>query len=775
MSEGIEQYFFLGKIFEGASKDTQYIEDPMKDIPASSNFYRAAGQDVADGLQRTIYVQWDKKNNSLDGIGGVGTVTMKVLDNKKNGYKEIIQKQFGGFNMYEPTALVGKDANGKNVLFTYFRKMEIYQCALQLHCGDFNGDTIDDILIAVSGRVLIIDGTDYQTVLADVDFAENGPCMNMACDVDDINKDGKSDLAMVYSKNDRYTIEVYNSLEKLKNKDYDFRGVYAEIFKEKPAGIVIGDIDNDNTANILMVCPSERQAGENWIDYNILTWNNNSQKIEEIKRQSTFHVPGFSNNGLEPILVKSRGLGYAPDLFVDGGLDRWDASTKNYIFLSNINVDEGSLYTQKVYIGSGNATALNIDGNSKGVESLLLTPNWLVGFSPNSNGETPFVKYNFIYLFKPDAEGNWKNNADIIATWFDPIGTYSAFSKDGKWLRGGYKCTTMNKVRASSYIRELKLTSIETTISEPRIYSLLAAPPYWASYKEKYEDAPGTSWGYANAEGSGQTNSSEQSASMIAGYEQEFNIPLIGTTIGSIDFETQMKWGWEQMNEKSVVTSFGQDYTTMWDDAVILTLTPFTAFNYTVTKSSNPDDIGNQLMVGVPEEPRNMPLSLNDYMQLRADNAAIPNLKMLFQHTVGDPFSYKEEYIHAMPQRYGNDGQPEIMWGHNDKNNMQDVGSAAAVSRSIEITEEEVNENSNSFEMDMTLVGTLFGAKMGAGYGYNNKNGIQHIESKGHTISGTIVPPVKIGDVPNFRWNVCRKNVSFEGQEFPVVTYIVRQ
>ena len=771
MSEGIEQYYLQDKMLEGKDPDDSGI---TQETAVSPYFHRVVGQDVADGLQRTIYVQWDRKATSLDGIGGAGTVTMKVSDNKKNGYREITRKQFGGFTMYEPAALIGTPAKNEEVLTTYFRKMESYQCALQVHCGDFNGDTIDDILIAVSGRVLIIDGTDYSTILANVNFGVNGPCMFMTCDVGDINKDGKCDLAMVYAKDDRNVVEVYHSgLENLKNKNYDFRGVYAKVYG-KPSGIVVGDIDNDNTTDILMVCASDVQGGYNWLDYNILTWNNKLQKVEEFKRIQQYHIFGNSDCGLEPVLVKSRGLGYAPDVYVDCGIDRWDPSKQTFSYLTIIDAGDGGLYSQKTYFGSGNTVALNIDGNSKGKESLVMMTNWLVGFDPNSKGETPFIKYNNLYVYEPDASGNWEK-AIIKVGWIEDLFNYHATSKDGKWTSGKYSCNTLGKVRASSYLRELKLTGIETTISEPRIYSLLAAPPYWASYKERYEDAPGTSWGYANAEGTGQTQSSEQSATMVAGFEQEFNIPLIGTTIGSIDFETQMKWGWEQMNEKTTVTSFGQDYTTMWDDAVILTLTPFTAFTYTISKSSNPDDIGNELLVGVPDVPRNMPLSLNDYMQLRADNAAIPNLKMLFQHKVGDPFSYKEEYINAMPSRMSRNSEPEILWGHNDKDKLQDVGSVAAVSRSIEITQEEVNESSNSFEMDMTLVTTLFGAKMGGGYGYNNKNGIQHIESKGHTISGTIVPPVKIGDVPNFRWNVCRKNVKFEGQEFPVVTYMVRQ
>ena len=258
---------------------------------------------------------------------------------------------------------------------------------------------------------------------------------------------------------------------------------------------------------------------------------------------------------------------------------------------------------------------------------------------------------------------------------------------------------------------------------------------------------------------------------MIAGYEQDFNLPLIGTKVGGIDFELQIKNTWEESHESSTMTEYGQDYTTFWDDAVVLTMTPFTAYMYTVVQSGNIDEIGSQLMIGAPDKPRTMLLNLADYMAMRADNPAIPNLQALFKHKPGNPWSYEREFAESIKS------VGTVLWGNGSSIDMQNVGSGGTAARSIAITQEQVSSKENEFALDATLVMNVMGVKLGGGYGYTNKNGISHTESVGHTVVGSVMAPRRINDpaAKNFSWNICRKNVEFEGQKFPVVTYVVER
>lgn len=304
-----------------------------------------------------------------------------------------------------------------------------------------------------------------------------------------------------------------------------------------------------------------------------------------------------------------------------------------------------------------------------------------------------------------------------------------------------------------------------TTMTEPRIYAVLAAPPFFEGYE--YEDSPSTSWGKTSSQATGGGFASSNIASLILGFEQD--ITIFGHKIGGVDFETHIGYDYTFSDEEEITTEYGIEYTTFTQDAVVLQFTPFTTYTYKCTRSDNPDELDGLFTISLPDKPRNMVLSMDDYVLLRADNPNIPDLRKVFTHTMGNPFTYPSSPDDFKPN-YGKGG---VLWANGDSSKMVDAGSGGKIALSITITEETTSTSEHSFELDVELVGNLAGIKAGFGYGNGETWSTSHTEGVGHSVTGEVLGPKQLGEVPNFRWNICKYNYKLNNQEFPVVNYMV--
>ena len=155
------------------------------------------------------------------------------------------------------------------------------------------------------------------------------------------------------------------------------------------------------------------------------------------------------------------------------------------------------------------------------------------------------------------------------------------------------------------------------------------------------------------------------------------------------------------------------------------------------------------------------------------DAPGTPNLHEVFDHQIGNPFSYP-----TCPDDITRKaGKVEILWGENRWDDWMPIGSGGSVIRDITLTESMAKRASFSYSMETELVVSAGCAKAGVGFGYNNTNETTHEETTNFSVSGC-VPGLAPGDNnpnrPYFQWNLCWYKYTLAGQTFPVVNYIVK-
>jgi hypothetical protein len=104
------------------------------------------------------------------------------------------------------------------------------------------------------------------------------------------------------------------------------------------------------------------------------------------------------------------------------------------------------------------------------------------------------------------------------------------------------------------------------------------------------------------------------------------------------------------------------------------------------------------------------------------------------------------------------------------------IGSGVDVNRSISLDETTAVTSGFNFNVNMELVATAFGVKLGAGYGHGETNESTHIEGVGHSIAGHVSGVSNLGEygLADYQWTVCWYKYRLGGQEFPVVNYVVK-
>ena len=122
----------------------------------------------------------------------------------------------------------------------------------------------------------------------------------------------------------------------------------------------------------------------------------------------------------------------------------------------------------------------------------------------------------------------------------------------------------------------------------------------------------------------------------------------------------------------------------------------------------------------------------------------------------------------------------ELNWGCEDPEAIvRRIADPATCIVTLTITEttETSSIKENSFSLEAQLVVNFLGAKAGFGYGHGENWSTTHTDGVGSVVSAEVLGPTKIGDqnIPNFYWNFCKYNYRLNGQEFPVVNFIVKR
>ena len=310
----------------------------------------------------------------------------------------------------------------------------------------------------------------------------------------------------------------------------------------------------------------------------------------------------------------------------------------------------------------------------------------------------------------------------------------------------------------------------EYMLTSPHIDAVLAAAP---NYPEWYSGSNGPSsfWGTSSSSGSGTESQVTHSASLILGFEHEWNVPIFAIKLGGIDFTAKIKNGISMgfSTERTVTKSIS--YQSGDEDAVVLTAIPYDAYFYTVKKSDNPEQEGKEVMISFPRKPITQMITVDSYNKYTEGQNAPVIDKSILKHTIGKPLTYPTSTA-GLSNLTGND---QFLY---TGNGFTGAGNTGGVSKEIEINESQSTSKALSTDVEAELVFTVLGGlKLGAGYGFNNTDTYTTTIGKSTTV-GAYVPGIRVdapSDIYRFNWNLVWYNYMSANQTFSVVYYLVQK
>ena len=806
----------FGTVFVNATDGTvtqkQAEGDWMKDNSGSrknrTRLKKLCPQKVADGTYNTLKVSYDVTVHDYESDGSTethwmardiegkeGQLILEVFGNAATDFA--LQKTLtlpGTYTMPEFDGFKEDDTRWAEEL----RLNEFYMKRLNLLAADYNQDGVDDVVVGFCNYWTVFDGTDYTTVLAQRTFPTD--CVR-AC-VGDLDENGYNDLGVIYQHNDQIHVRVVmddiQKFDAAKNSSFDEVADYIGTLPVEKAGvssfldIKFGDITNTgNSVLCLAVANRHINKSPKSVFYVLQRGNNNLlqqafrfEEEQKVELSNMDHDRTSTNTNSTIAVVHTQGLGQRPDVLLHNGLYRLNDSYEFEQVSIGGYKEDGKLID--VAIHSDNvAVGRFTDDLPEGYEQLAYLGTRVANFhSKKWTSSAGDIHSRGIYacveVLTPDTNKGVMTRKELHTGC---VGSVCSWSKDGDFHFGA----NFPAFCATSYTnidtRRYKFVSCQATMSEPRIKFALAAAPYWAKVPAGYahagedydygDNGPSTEWVKSTSTSQGEGYSNGTSSKLIFGIEQENKVSLFGVEIGKygFEFETNIGYEWQKSYERTNTYTFESGCSASRDNKVGLTMTPVWLYTYECIDSNDPDNIGTTLVCGAPSYPRDLELSVTDYMLLRGDRDDIPDVSSIFTHTPGNPLTYLSN-----PDLVKSEG--DIIWSNNDKNKFSTTGSDGTSSFSIEVSTENSTTTTNTFNMEMSLVafaGVMnTTVKAGVGFGYSHDWSSSYSTGYGTTVTGTVPLPKSWGDVPIFDWNMYRHVVEIGGQKFPVVNYIVK-
>lgn len=561
----------------------------------------------------------------------------------------------------------------------------------QLLTADFNRDGTDDIVLGVGG---------YMTVLDCIKV------LNTTRTYTEWNR-GKDGEVIAFDNFNRW------------DRGNDAKTVVR---------MAVGDVNNDNSPELVLL----RARNNPYINkLELIAVDINKNRGELVLYDDVFGIKHHMYCSLGDcnvtLLRSENGLSSNRDIVAGADLWRWDASAGkvkfdrrvfdwidkgNYsIFADNIVPVNlmGNGYPEAMYYFASMSTS---DNKGQRYMYTFLGANILQWYSTGSNDKNLINWSDWRYnsqLFKYNTHGKqWSSNKECELMWWFGDG-------DVEWGNNAAMCA----VNINASCKTLEYRSTQKAFGEPTIYAMIAAPPtylYADGEKAPSEDYV-TTWGYSRSSSTETTKSGSVSASIIGGFEYEFNLPLVGQKVGGVDFTTKLQSEISKSSSSGTSVTYSQTYEARDDNRVVMQVTPYTLYTYEITNAKDSDEIGGKYQVAIPGKSRTIGLALSDYEALVGNAPGVPYLGNVFKHTVGNPFSY--------PKPGTIDGW-NVMWGNGKDDSYVTTGSGGATTREISIERSTSGSTGFSFSNETELVVTAGCVKAGVGFGYNRSNEVSH-------------------------------------------------
>ena len=696
----------------------------------------------------------------------------------------------------------------------YIKKLKFYQtrAMLCLTAGDFDGDGKDTLMVYTPGNNNSTDTVDSikEYTFSGSTLTDNGRVINLGdvidggrdalkamlyhdgngdnelrahlsvdMEVGDVDMDGIDELAMTVNVNDlkesEYKLDgkTYTNFEKsyLTVYDYNNSNKWSQMTKQtllnsngdakgraRFAGVTIGYVSDKPIGSMPpeVVAVGYYDQNDNYRDCDF----NKSKLLAYSYQYSTKDnswtpkfkatevvTNGFTNTGTKgddvqnPIAVAA--------VAADG------VNTQEYLFIS------GSMYK----VGTANGSQLSIlEGSDKGHD------RWLGGRLINNSGILDYAVGNF--------NGNKQGMEQVYYVEYRKQETFDKqFLKIGQLYKGStgstftrweddwtyYDKSNCNLALTTADVNNdamlAKIQSVSTGYTDPKVMAILEASPHFAEVNDGDIGNSQTGIGYSKDNTVTVTASGSFGFDIMAGFE--YVAPLIETG-GGVEFNTSHTFtvGATKSTSKGITVEWNNDTN---DNMVLMYATPMTYYEYQVkypddTKKGNSPKLTSSMTLAVPGNPSMNMVSVDTYNKAASAYEGMQQIgSNLHLGTSGQPNTYRS----SLPS--GKHSEQSGRVGHYKDSGTQLQSFTAATSSGVNFE--------YSYEGSVQMYGVVGGFKAGGGYHWGASAGTERVNTNTITKLGAVTGG---GDSRyNFDWSFGTWTVPFNGDEVPVLGYVV--
>ena len=692
----------------------------------------------------------------------------------------------------------------------YIKKLKFYQtrAMLCLTAGDFDGDGKDTLMVYTPGNNKSTDTVDSikEYTFSGDTLTDKGRVINLGdvidggrdalkamlyhdgngdnelrahlsvdMEVGDVDMDGIDELAMTVNVNDLkeksydghtdyeksyLTVYDYNnnkSWKQLMNKKLlnsndgpsgraRFAGVTIGYVSDAPSGsmppevVAVGYYDKNGNYQDCDFDKSKLLAYSYQYSTNDNSWTAKCKATEVVTN-------GFTNTGTKgddvqnPIAVAA--------VAADG------VNTQEYLFIS------GSMY--KVDPANGKQLSI-LEGSDKGHD------RWLGGRLINNSGILDYAVGNF--------NGNKQGMEQVYYVEYRKQETFDKqFLKIGQLYKGStgstftrweddwtyYDKSNCNLALTTADVNNdamlAKIQSVSTGYTDPKVMAILEASPHFAEVNDGDIGNSQTGIGYSKDNTVVVTASGSFGFDIMAGFE--YVAPLIETG-GGVEFNTSHTFtvGATKSTSKEITVEYSNDTN---DNRVLMYATPMTYYEYQVkypddTMKGNSPKLTSSMTLAVPGNPSMRMVSVDTYNKAASAYEGMQQIgSNLHLGTSGQPNTYRS----SLPS--GSHSEQSGKVGHYKDSGTQLQSFTVATSSGVNFE--------YSYEGSVQMYGVVGGFKAGGGYHWGASAGTERVNTNTITKLGAVTGG---GDSRyNFDWSFGTWTVPFNGDEVPVLGYVV--
>lgn len=692
----------------------------------------------------------------------------------------------------------------------YIKKLKFYQtrAMLCLAAGDFDGDGKDTLLIYTPGNNKSTDTVDSikEYTFSGSTLTDKGRVINLGdvidggkealkamlyhdgngdnelrahlsvdMEVGDVDMDGIDELAMTVNVNDlkETSYDGHTELEKsyLTVYDYNDKSSWTQKLNKKLlnsndgasgrarfAGVTIGYVSDAPSGSmppeVVAVGYYDKNGNYKDCDFNkskllaySYQYSTNDNSWTEKCKATEVVTNGFTNTGTKgddvqnPIAVAA--------VAADG------VNTQEYLFIS------GSMYK----VGTANGSQLSIlEGSDKGHD------RWLGGRLINNSGILDYAVGNF--------DGNKQGMEQVYYVEYRKQETFDKqFLKIGQLYKGStgstftrweddwtyYDKSNCNLALTTADVNNdamlAKIQSVSTGYTDPKVMAILEASPHFAEVNDGDIGNSQTGIGYSKDNTVTVTASGSFGFDIMAGFE--YVAPLIETG-GGVEFNTSHTFtvGATKSTSKEITVEYSNDTN---DNMVLMYATPMTYYEYQVkypddTKKGNSPKLTSSMTLAVPGNPSMNMVSVDTYNKAASAYEGMQQIgSNLHLGTSGQPNTYRS----SLPS--GKHSEQSGKVGHYKDSGTQLQSFTTATSSGVNFE--------YSYEGSVQMYGVVGGFKAGGGYHWGASAGTERVNTNTITKLGAVTGG---GDSRyNFDWSFGTWTVPFNGDEVPVLGYVV--